>query len=80
MALITHLCSNCGHPGYFQSNGSCGCGCKCTPLAEPTVRPTFDEFGKRVERIIPPGESVGALKSHDCADCKALYERVGGVA
>lgn len=77
MALLTHPCVKCGHGNYRQQNGRCACGCQCTPDAESVVKPTFDVNGRKLQRIIPPGEKVGVLASHGCDGCKALYAQAG---
>lgn len=83
MSLIAHLCVNCGHPDFWRSGagsavpGRCSCGCACTP-GPPELRPSFDQAGNRVERIIPPGEKIGGHFSTPlcgCQGCKDLYEQ-----
>ena len=93
--LIAHRCPKCSHPDYRRGEtavdgdrGSCVCGCKCT-LGEPQVMPTFDVAGRKVERIVAPGERLGAgvdnglgntdgigLRTCACAGCKGLHAQV----
>jgi hypothetical protein len=96
--LIAHRCINCAHPDYRRGlvdasgdRGPCACGHKCTAsqLSRPQVMPTFDAAGRKVERIVAPGEPIGAgvdnglghtdgigFRTCDCEGCKALYARL----
>lgn len=81
MALITHLCTRCGHPDYRRdlrsaAPGPCTCGCRCTPGA-PEVRPTWDTAGRRVERIMQPGEAMcPGVVTCRCQACKDLHTQL----
>lgn len=94
--FIGHRCG-CGHMDIHHTvpkdpNGrrsctakagtSCGRGCRKNPRSE--VAPTFDCGGRRIERIVPPGErlasegSSGTVATCDCDACQALYAELTG--
>lgn len=81
MALIAHLCTRCAHPDIWRlpktqcGNGPCSCQ-RCTP-GPPQLRPTYDQAGRKVERIIKPGDDLHpGVHTCGCAQCKALYEQL----
>jgi hypothetical protein len=61
---------------------SCGRGCRKNP--RPELAPTFDCGGRRIERIVPPGEGLATengnsgVRTCDCDACKALYAELTG--
>ena len=89
MSLITHRCTDCGHPDYWrltrmgENKANCpadGCTCRCVPGA-PQVVPTFDLAGRPVERVIKPGQPLyTGVPTHNCDACKALYDELTGEA
>lgn len=88
MSLITHRCTNCGHPDFrrlakTQGKEICddaGCGCRCIPGA-PELVPTYGLDGQPVEKIVAPGAKTGfGVATHDCKACKALYAELTGAA
>lgn len=83
MSYIGHLCTQCGHPDIWRlaQSGqgtrcdSDGCGCRCTN-GQPAVRPTFDLAGRRVERIVEPGQPITrGMPTCGCQDCNDLYAK-----
>lgn len=85
MSLITHRCTNCGHPDYWRLAKSgnkeiCECGCRCTP-GEPELAQTFGLDGQPIERVIKPGDKLTqGVPTHACAACKAKYDELTGAA
>ncbi len=87
MSLITHRCTNCGHPDYWRLDrgetehcADSRCACRCAP-GVPEVAPTFDLAGQPVERITQPGERTGfGVRTCGCKACKALYAELTGAA
>jgi hypothetical protein len=96
MSLITHRCTKCGHPDFWQLGskldpnrcpgkqwglGCRVCGRECTPGA-PELVDTFDNTGKRVEQIVKPGDPAMRfdIKTCGCDACVALYDELTGAA
>lgn len=82
--IIAHTCTLCGHADFHRDDRRGGhtpycpdpCNCQnCTP-GEATLRPTFDDQARVIERIIPPGEKSqgGYIVACNCAECRGLYE------
>lgn len=76
--LIVHRCKTCGTADFI--------GCSHKKKGDPEVVPTFDVAGRKVERIVAPGERLGTgldnglgeqggggVTACGCAACKALY-------
>lgn len=86
MSLITHRCTECGHPDFWRlgrpgelANQCSECGCRCAP-GQPEVIPTFNLASQPVERIVPPGKPLTAgVPTCGCAACKALHKQLTAV-
>jgi hypothetical protein len=88
MSQIIHRCQSCGKPDYWRDGKTAGrtvngkapaadiarsC-CRGRRWSDPELAPTFKD-GRRVETVVRPGGTAGAIGSTtcDCDDCAAFY-------
>jgi len=91
MSLFAHTCTVCGHSDLQHivrsrtSEVDCGhggCPCKRLDAMGPSeLIPTFDSDGRRVERVLRPGERFGggmpSLSACACDECQLAYADLG---
>lgn len=91
MAHIGHRCS-CGHGDLNHLVSATGkracksnpCLRRCKRADQPELLPTFDTKGRTVERIVRPGDKLGAdgelnVTTCGCDACRALYTELTGI-
>lgn len=94
MSVIIHRCPDCGHKDLEHPDvpngkntcchGNCGCRAPRRTVAESNpseVIPTFNLDNSVNPIITTPGTAFhGIVRTCACTDCKALCDKLGGMA